>query len=110
MVTSLDQLLTMITVWFRPPKYNQGGYDAVCINAPNGLVRFVQIVTSARNHALDTGYFYEFLHSLQKLMTASFQITQLEIFFVIESDSLPQFEFTRVTDQRTSHCVWLELW
>lgn len=67
------------------------------LDAPNGLVRFVQI-TFARSNSFDIGYFYEFLHSLQK-STASFSITKLDIFFVIESKFLLQFQFTWVTGQ-----------
>lgn len=73
-------------VWFKPLKWNQGGYDAVFIDRSAHLVRFVQ-VTRGDSHSFKIEYFYALLFALNQ-----FQIKKLEIVFVVEKVKLRDFE------------------
>ena len=68
-------------VWFKPSKWNQGGFDAIFLEKGKGLVRFVQ-VTGGDTHSFKIEYFYSFLLALCQ-SPQSFEITCLEIVFVV---------------------------
>ncbi|KAK5670292.1 hypothetical protein QVD99_002991 [Batrachochytrium dendrobatidis] len=46
-------------VWFKPNKWNQGGFDAIFLDKGKGLVRFVQ-VTDGNTHSFKIEYFHSF--------------------------------------------------
>ena len=69
-------------VWFKPKKWNQGGFDAIFINKSKGLVKFVQ-VTSGDSHSFKIEYFNNFLKEQGK-SPSSFNVTNLEILFLVD--------------------------
>jgi hypothetical protein len=73
-------------VWFKPNKWNQGGFDAVFLDKKSGLVKFVQ-VTCAKTHTFKTEYFRDFLLALPE----SFRFKRLEIFFVVDHNNRSSF-------------------
>jgi hypothetical protein len=73
-------------VWFKPQKWNQGGYDAVFFDRSAQLVRFVQ-VTRGDTHSFKIGYFYSLLYAFNQ-----FHIAKLEIVFVVENVKIKDFE------------------
>ena len=81
-MTSFPSLPKNDGVWFKPNKWNQGGFDAIYMNKSIGLVRFVQI-TGGDTHSFKIEYFYSFLFALSQ-SPQSFEITCLEIFFVVD--------------------------
>ena len=44
-----DRTLLGAPTWYRPKKFNQGGYDAVYVNIEQGITRFVQL-SKAKDH------------------------------------------------------------
>ncbi|GMF38990.1 unnamed protein product [Phytophthora lilii] len=86
-----------IAGWLKPHKYNQGGYDAIYIDRAQELVRFVH-VTRAHRHTFHIRYFHQFLCSLRDSVS-SFEVSTLEIFFVIEREALSDFKLSKVTGQ-----------
>ena len=85
-VTIIPKLPDVSGVWFKPNKWNQGGYDAIYMDKGAGLVRFVQ-VTSASTHSFKLEYFYGFLKTLSE-SEESFEVEKLEIYFVVEKSNL----------------------
>jgi Crinkler effector protein N-terminal domain len=83
--------------WLKPQKFNQGGYDAIYIDKKQKLVRFVQL-TRAHSHTFHIRYFNLFLSALRD-STSTFEVTTLEIFFVIERSVLHDFQFSTITGQ-----------
>lgn len=81
--------------WFKPLKYDRGGYDAVYVNK-RGLVRFVQLA-QAHDHKFDIGCFSALLCLLRD--AASFEVKTVEIFVVVQKEMLPMFTFSEVTGQ-----------
>jgi hypothetical protein len=73
-------------VWYKPQKWNQGGYDAVFIDRSAQLVRFVQITRGA-SHSFKIEYFYALLQAFKH-----FVIEKLEIVFVVEKEKLKDFK------------------
>lgn len=96
-VASFPRLPENKGVWFKPSKWNQGGFDAVYIHKSNGLVRFVQ-VTSADFHSLKLEYFYSFLLALSN-SRESFSVTCLEIFFVVDRKKRSRFVLAEPSGQ-----------
>jgi DNA polymerase III delta prime subunit len=88
-VTSFPRLPENNGVWFKPSKWNQGGFDATYVDKSKGLVRFVQ-VTGADAHSFKLEYFYGFLLALSHSKD-SFPITCLEIFFVVDRKKRSKF-------------------
>ena len=62
---------TFDQVWFKPLKWNQGGYDAVHVDYSAAAVTFVR-VTVSKKHSLKLGYFASLIHNLSK--NRNFQI------------------------------------
>lgn len=67
--------------WWKPQKWNQGGYDAVYVDLNEKRVRFVQ-VTSAETHDFKIYYFYVLLCRLADLDLM--EIEHLEIYFLFK--------------------------
>ncbi|CAM6100292.1 unnamed protein product [Calypogeia fissa] len=66
-------------VWWKPKKWNEGGYDAVYVAMKSNLVRFVQ-VTTAERHSLKLQCFKAFMEKLRDHM----ETTTLEIYFLFQ--------------------------
>ncbi|CAM6089613.1 unnamed protein product [Calypogeia fissa] len=66
-------------VWWKPIKWNEGGYDAVYVNKNSNLVRFVQ-VTTAERHSLKLECFHTLMDKLKGLM----ETKTLEIYFLFQ--------------------------
>ncbi len=71
--------------WYKPNKWNQGGYDAFYIDAEHGHVRIVQI-TRSTSHSLKIEYFQKLITNLN-----NFQILNLEIIFLVPEDKISSF-------------------
>jgi len=83
-------------VWYKPSKWNQGGYDAIFLEKGSGLVRFVQ-VTAGNTHSFKIRYFRCFLDSLGE-STQSFEVTKLEIYFVVDQKNRSTFRLSQPTE------------
>ncbi|ETN14908.1 hypothetical protein PPTG_07157 [Phytophthora nicotianae INRA-310] len=83
------------TVWIKPEKWNQGGYDAIMVCKRTRHVRLVQ-VTSAHKHSFRIEHFYGWLKMLSE-SPERFEVETIEIIFVAEQDKLSAFHFTTVT-------------
>ncbi|CAM6100295.1 unnamed protein product [Calypogeia fissa] len=66
-------------VWWKPKKWNEGGYDAVYVERKSNLVRFVQVITSER-HSLKLECFCAFMENLKVQM----ETETLEIYFLFQ--------------------------
>ncbi|EGF78076.1 hypothetical protein BATDEDRAFT_26764 [Batrachochytrium dendrobatidis JAM81] len=77
-------------VWFKPNKWDQGGFDAIFLDKGKGLVRFVQ-VTDGNTRSFKIKYFHSFLLMLCQL-PQSFEITCLEIIFVADQKKRSTFK------------------
>jgi hypothetical protein len=80
-------------VWFKPSKWNQGGYDAIFLDKGKGLVKFVQ-VTGGDTHSFKIQYFYSFLMALSH-SAESFEVTCLEIIFVVDQKKRSTFKLAK---------------
>ncbi|OAJ44884.1 hypothetical protein BDEG_28068 [Batrachochytrium dendrobatidis JEL423] len=77
-------------VWFKPNKWNQGGFVSIFLDKGKGLVRFVQ-VTDGDTHSFKIKYFHSFLLMLCQL-PQSFEITCLKIIFVADQKKRSTFK------------------
>ena len=84
-------------IWFKPCKWNQGGFDAIFLEKGKGLVKFVQ-VTGGESHSFKIEYFHGFLTALLD-SPQSFEITNLEIYFVVDKKKLLDFKIADTTGQ-----------
>jgi hypothetical protein len=80
-------------VWFKPSKWNQGGFDAIFLEKGKGLVKFVQ-VTGGDTHSFKIEYFRSFLLALGQ-SPQSFEITCLEIIFVVDQKKRSTFNLAK---------------
>ncbi|KAI8895858.1 hypothetical protein BC833DRAFT_599773, partial [Globomyces pollinis-pini] len=80
-------------VWFKPSKWNQGGFDAIFLEKGKGLVKFVQ-VTGGYTHSFKIEYFHSFLLALSQ-SPQSFEITCLEIIFVVDQKKRSTFKLAQ---------------
>jgi len=71
------------TMWLKPLKWNQGGYDAVYVDRKNQLIRFVQI-TRGNEHSFKIQYFFDLLEKFSK----KFETKTLEIYFLVPKKQL----------------------
>ncbi|CAM6089918.1 unnamed protein product [Calypogeia fissa] len=71
-------------VWWKPIRWNEGGYDAVCVERNSNLVRFVQVTTSER-HSLKLECFRAFMENLKCRM----ETKTLEIYFLFQDKGRP---------------------
>jgi DNA polymerase III delta prime subunit len=95
--TDFPKLSDDYGVWLKPIKWNQGGFDAIFIDKPGGLVRFVQ-VTRGDSHSFKIGYFYKFLRMLRD-SPWSFEIGTLEIVFLVLKGKIANFKISEVSGQ-----------
>lgn len=79
---------TDVGTWAKLTAHCEGGYDAVYLDKAHGLVRFVQLRTSAdAKSVLNIGFIYQFLMDLQQQQQSSrtsFEVTALKIFIIVE--------------------------
>jgi hypothetical protein len=80
-------------VWFKPSKWNQGGFDAIFLDKGKGLVKLVQ-VTGGGTHSFKIEYFYSFLLALGQ-SPQSFEITCLEIIFIVDQKKRSTFNLAK---------------
>jgi hypothetical protein len=84
-------------VWLKPIKWNHGGFDAIFIDKPGRLVRFVQ-VTRGDSHSFKIGYFNKFLRMLLD-SPSRFEIIALEIVFLVLKEKIVNFKISEVSGQ-----------
>ena len=92
-INSLPALPENNGVWFKPSKWNQGGFDAIFLEKGKGLVKFVQ-VTGGDTHSFKIEYFRSFLLALGQ-SPQSFEITCLEIMFVVDQKKRSTFNVAK---------------
>ena len=82
-------------IWFKPVKWNQGGYDAVHVDYDECLVSFIQVTKSAK-HSLKLEYFSELLSNLtlKKPVTSK---ARVEIIFLVPKEQVSKFKISPVT-------------
>ena len=80
-------------VWFKPSKWNQGGFDAIFLEKGKGLVKFVQ-VAGGDTHSFKIEYFRSFLLALGQ-SPQSFEIKCLEIIFVVDQKKRSTFNLAK---------------
>ncbi|KAJ3338158.1 hypothetical protein HDU83_008293, partial [Entophlyctis luteolus] len=83
--------------WFRPSKWNQGGYDAVYCDKARNHILFVQ-VTRGETHSFKIEYFHNLLKALSESRSA-FEIKQLDIIFLVDTAKLQDFSISNVTGE-----------
>ncbi|KAE9067951.1 hypothetical protein PF010_g27266 [Phytophthora fragariae] len=77
--------------WLTPVQWNQGGFDAVFVDKPNALVRFVQ-VTRADHHSYDHRHFVELLGKLAVHDDwKDVQLKKVQLYFVVPREKLSVF-------------------
>jgi len=96
------------SIWLKPLRWNQGGYDAVCVNIDKQLLTFVQI-TRGSSHSLKLPYFRSFLHNITNIQGFNFQVTKLEIYFLIPKSNLGKFSLS-YSDVTGKGCLSLLGW
>jgi DNA polymerase III delta prime subunit len=96
-ITSFPSLPKTTGLWYKPKKWNQGGYDAIYIDKNKGIVKFVQ-VTGGDKHSFKIQYFYQFLLALSQ-SEQSFQIKSLDILFLVEQKKLGTFKLAKPSGQ-----------
>ncbi|KAI8909727.1 hypothetical protein EDD86DRAFT_178471, partial [Gorgonomyces haynaldii] len=70
-------------------KVDQGDYDAVYLNKPEGLCRFVQI-TRGQSHSFKIHYFYDLLRKFADI--GLFEIRKLHIIYLIPEARKAEFK------------------
>ena len=85
-------------LWWKPQRWNEGGFDAVYVDKKRGLVRFVQLTVS-KHHAFRIECFHHLLQKLsQKIINNELS---LEIYFL--SPTGTKFGIYKVTGQGLLH-------
>ncbi|KAI9340591.1 hypothetical protein BDR26DRAFT_861440 [Obelidium mucronatum] len=96
--------------WWKPVKWNQGGYDAVrtIINGYDeeqkkrrGSITFIQ-VTSGDTHSFKIEFFYQLLLALSN-SEHGYIIDDLKIIFLVERSKLQTFQISNVTGSGLLH-------
>ena len=82
-------------VWFKPRKWNQGGYDAVHVDYHHRLVTFFQ-VSRSRYHSLKLEFFSSLMRNLVFQRTTAKNV-RVEIIFVVPNDQIHAFTISEVT-------------
>jgi DNA polymerase III delta prime subunit len=96
-VNSFPPLPENTGMWFKPKKWNQGGFDAIFIDKSKGLVIFVQ-VTGGDTHTFKIQYFHHFLLALGQ-SSQTFEITSLDIIYLVEQKKHATFKLATPTGQ-----------
>jgi hypothetical protein len=74
-------------VWLKPQKWNQGGYDAVCFDKTNNLIKFFQ-VTIADDHSLKIECFRELMNKLSERI----KNLKVEFYFLVPQHQYEVFD------------------
>ncbi|KAJ3347335.1 hypothetical protein HDU83_002191 [Entophlyctis luteolus] len=87
--------------WWKPIKWNQGGYDAVVTNKIFGKITFIQFA-SGDVHSFKIQLFYMFLLAFAE-SRCSYHILELEIIFLVEKSKMKTFRIGQVSGQGLLH-------
>ncbi|KAJ3387072.1 hypothetical protein HDU80_000250 [Chytriomyces hyalinus] len=87
--------------WWKPLKWNQGGYDAIFTERQAQRFTFVQ-VTAGNTHSLKLQFFVMFLRELAN-STHGYIIRDLRIIFLVPRSKVESFAITRVTAEGCLH-------
>ena len=82
-------------IWFKPVKWNQGGYNAVHVDYDECLVSFIQ-VTKSPQHSLKLEYFSELLSNLTLKRPKTSKV-RVEIIVLIPKEQVSKFKISPVT-------------
>ncbi|KAJ3196378.1 hypothetical protein HDU82_001806 [Entophlyctis luteolus] len=104
-IESLDlaeiSLIPDSCTWWKPIKWNQGGYDAIVTNKRFGKITFIQIA-SGDVHSFKIQFFYMFLLAFAE-SRCSYRILELEIIFLVEKSKMKTFRIGQVSGQGLLH-------
>ena len=90
-----QKLLSSTSLWLKPVKWNQGGYDAVYCNTVKKIIYIVQI-TRVTSHEFKVKYFVKLLNSFENAFpNIAFEV---RIMFVVLEENLQSFQFTSEYD------------
>lgn len=90
-------LLSTPSMWLKPEKWNQGGYDAIFLDRRQNLLRFIQ-VTIQHNHDFKHEYYNSLIDKI------GLQLKTIEVYFVVPVDRLPVFRIPQNGHLRTCPC------
>lgn len=90
-----NKLSSWTSLWLKPVKWNQGGYDAVYCNTEEKIIHIVQI-TRATSHKLKVKYFCKLLNSFEEVFPDA--VFRVQIMFVVLVEKLQSFQFTSEYD------------
>jgi hypothetical protein len=82
-------------IWFKPVKWNQGGYDAVHVDYDECLVSFIEVTNSSK-HSLKLKYVSEFLSNLT-LKKPETSVARVEIIFLVPEEHVSKIKISPVT-------------
>ncbi len=85
-------ILEQSSIWMRPVKWNQGGYDAIFWS--NNTVTFVQ-VTRGKTHAFKIEFFEQLLKAFTE--TLGLQIQHVDIYYVVPLSDVESFRISEVS-------------
>ena len=80
--------------WWKPIKWNQGGYDAIYTEKRSGTLRVVQ-VASGVTHSFKIEHFYQVAGSISSF----YPIQTFEIIFVVDNAHINDFQIRSVSGQ-----------
>lgn len=80
--------------WWKPIKWNQGGYDVIFTDKRQRKLTIVQ-VTSGESYSFTIRCFHELLSAI----FSSYDIEFLEIFFLVEKSKLDTFKISELTGE-----------
>ncbi|KAJ3246004.1 hypothetical protein HDU77_009129 [Chytriomyces hyalinus] len=83
--------------WWKPLKWNQGGYDAIFTERQAQRFTFVQ-VTAGATHSLKLQFFAMFLWALAE-SAHRYEILDLRIIFLVPRSKVERFAITNVTSE-----------
>jgi hypothetical protein len=81
--------------WFKPIRFNQGGYDAVFVDVSAKLVQVFQI-TTAKSHTFKIEFFANLMNNIIK-SNSDLINCKLEIYYVVESHKIASFKVGAVS-------------
>lgn len=86
-----QKLSNSTSLWLKPLKWNQGGYDAVYCHTKDKVIYIVQI-TRATKHTFKVKYFFNLLTSFEAAFPGiAFDV---RIIFAVLEENLQSFQFT----------------
>jgi len=84
---------TPSSLWLKPVKYNQAGYDGLFLDRDTRLLRFIQ-VTIQTEHSFKWEHFNTTIRDLDKYLGGDF-LKKFEIYFIVPQDKISAFSIPK---------------